>query len=78
MPEKEDKRDHDKWLDELEKEFNDDGFTTIREGKMFLQDSKFLSDSDWHIPDLFVLHGAQLILVLEVIVEPAYKKLLDK
>jgi len=72
MCEKEENREHKKWLDKLEKEFNDNGLTTIREGKMFLL------GAHWKEPDLFALHGAQLQLVLEVIAEPSYRDILKK
>ena len=66
------KREHDKWLDVLEKAFNEKGFTTIREGKMFLE------GRHWKEPDLFVLYGDRLFLVLEVIVAEGYRRVLTK
>jgi hypothetical protein len=72
MSEKEETPEHTRWLDKLEKEFNDNRFTTIREGKMFLP------GAHWKEPDLFALHGPQLLLVLEVIAEPSYREVLKK
>jgi len=75
MSEKKEPPEHKKWLDRLEKEFNDNGFTTIREGKMFLP------GRHWKEPDLFVLHAEsqlRLLLVLEVNAEPAYRDVLKK
>jgi len=64
--------EHGKWLDILEKALNEKGFTTIREGKMFLE------GRHWKEPDLFVLQGNQLFLVLEVIVAEGYRRVLTK
>lgn len=75
MSKKEENREHKMWLDKLEKEFNDNGFTTIREGKIFLP------GVHWKEPDLFVLRAGsqlQLLLVLEVNAEPAYRQVLKK
>ena len=64
--------EHNKWLDILERAFNEKGYTTIREGKMFLE------GRHWKEPDLFVLDSDQLFLVLEVIAAPSYRRLLRK
>lgn len=66
------KREHDKWLDILERAFNEKGYVTIREGKMFLE------GRHWKEPDLFVLQGNRLFLVLEVIVAEDYRRVLTK
>ncbi len=65
-------QEHDRWLSFLERAFNEKGFTTIREGKMFLR------GAGWKEPDLFVLHENQLLLVLEVVAAPSYRDTLSK
>jgi len=62
------KKEHDRWLGILEREFNREGFKTIREGKMFFEDNGFKT------PDLFVLRDNRLFLVLEVIASPSYER----
>jgi hypothetical protein len=64
--------EHKKWLDILEKAFNEKGYRTIREGKMFLE------GRHWKEPDLFVLQGNRLFLVLEVIVAEGFRRVLTK
>jgi len=64
--------EHSKWLNILEGEFNEKGFTTIREGKMFLE------GNHWKEPDLYVLKENRLLLVLEVIVSEGYRRTLQK
>jgi hypothetical protein len=59
-------------LDILERAFNEKDYRTIREGKMFLE------GRHWKEPDLFVLDGNQLFLVLEVIAAPSYRRTLKK
>lgn len=65
-------REHDEWLSILEKAFNERGYITIREGKMFMKGGR------WKIPDLFVLQAGQLVLLLEVIVTEDYPRILTK
>jgi hypothetical protein len=65
-------REHDKCLDILERAFNEKGFTTIREGKMCVE------GRHWKEPDLFVLKDNKLLLILEVIAEPSYRRVLTK
>jgi hypothetical protein len=64
--------EHDKWLSILEKAFNEKGYATIREGKMFIE------GKHWKTPDSFVFQNNGLDLVLEVIVTESYPRVLTK
>jgi hypothetical protein len=66
---------HTECLDKLEKLFNDNGYATIREGKIFVRDG---NENEFKEPDLFVLKNEKLFLLLEVIVTDTYETVLKK